>query len=165
MAYILNQLADSPVDDDQLIVTVYTHNFGMAFMPLNLLHKTETLSNDEIQLLRSHVYSGSQLLEFMQRWQPAKEIVLQHHEASNGFGYPYGLREKEICTGAKILAVVDAFDAMTHHRAYALGKRQPIIRAIKEINCCAGKQLSPKWVEIFNQALQPILLAQHAKQV
>jgi HD-GYP domain-containing protein (c-di-GMP phosphodiesterase class II) len=164
MALILNELGGKPVDDKQMAVAVYAHDFGMAFMPLELLHKDGTLSNTEILLLRSHVQSSAQLLQYMGKWQVAREIVLQHHEASNGSGYPYGLREKEICEGAKILAVADTFDAMTHQRAYMTHQKRPIIRAVKEINDCAGKHLSPRWVAVFNQAVQPVLLAHRARQ-
>ncbi len=163
MALILNRLGGSPVNDKQLAVAVYVHDFGMAFIPLELLHKNTTLSNSDIQLLRSHVQSSVYLLQAMEKWQPAKEIVMQHHEAANGSGYPYGLREKEMCEGAKILAVADTFDALTHQGTYAVHQKRPIIRAVKEINDCAGKQLSPYWVDIFNQAVQPVLLAHRAR--
>ena len=165
MALILNQLGGSPVDEKQLAVAVYVHDFGMAFMPLELLHKEATLSNTEILLLRSHVTSSAHLLQFMEYWQPAREIVLQHHEAANGSGYPYGLREKEICDGAKILAIADTFDALTHQRAYSAHQKRPVIRAVKEVNECAGKQLSASWVEIFNKAVQPVILAHRARQL
>lgn len=163
LALILNQLGGSPVDERQLAVAVYAHDFGMAFMPLDLLHKQTVLSNDDIQLLRSHVQISAHLLQHMPRWSAAREIVLQHHEASNGTGYPFGMREKEVCTGAKILAVADTFDAMTHQRAYASHQKRPIIRAVKEINDLSGRQLSPVWVEVFNRAVQPVLLAHRAK--
>ncbi len=165
MALILNQLGGSPVDERQMAAAVYCHDFGMAFMPLDLLHKDGTLENSEILLLRSHVQSSAHLLQYMEQWQPAKEIVLQHHEASNGSGYPYGLREKEICDGAKILAIADTFDALTHQRAYSAHQKRPIIRAVKEINDCSGRQLSPYWVDIFNRAVQPVLLAHRAKNL
>lgn len=163
MAFILNKLGGQPVDEKQLALAVYVHDFGMAFMPLELLHKQSVLSNDEIQLLRSHVEVSAHLLEHMPRWSVAREIVMQHHEAANGTGYPIGLRENEICEGAKILAVADTFDAMTHQRAYATHQSRPIIRAVKEINDLSGRQLSPRWVEIFNQAVQPVLIAHRIK--
>jgi len=159
LSLIINNQAGRPVDPEQLAAAVYTHDFGMAFMPLELLHKDVALNNSEILLLRSHVQSSAHLLAHMAKWQEAKEIVLQHHEAVNGSGYPYGLREKEICDGAKILAIADSFDAITHQRAYTNHQRRPILRAIKEINECAGKQLSPQWVEVFNQVVEPVIFA------
>lgn len=165
LVLVLNHLGGRPVEDKQLAAAVYAHDFGMAIMPLELLHKGSTLSNTEIQLLRAHVQSGAQLLQYMEKWTAAREIVLQHHEAANGSGYPYGLREREICTGAKILAVADTFDAMTHQRAYVTHQKRPIIRAVKEINDLSGRQLSPVWVDIFNQAVQPVLLVHRARQL
>jgi chemotaxis protein histidine kinase CheA len=159
MALLLNELDGSPVDNSQLAVAVYAHDFGMAFIPIELLHKSTTLSDAEILLLRSHVQSSAHLLQHMPSWSEAKKIIMQHHEASNGSGYPYGLREREICDGAKILAIADSFDALTHQRAYAVDQKRPIIRAVKEINDCAGNQLSEYWVDVFNRAVQPVLLA------
>ncbi len=159
MALLLNELDGSPVDSNQLAVAVYTHDFGMAFIPVELLHKNTTLTDTEILLLRSHVQSSADLLQHMSPWREAKQIIMQHHEASNGSGYPYGLREREICDGAKILAIADTFDALTHQRAYAADQKRPIIRAVKEINDCAGSQLSQYWVDVFNSAVQPVLLA------
>ncbi len=164
MVAIINELAGHPVDQRQLAVAVYVHDFGMAFMPLALLHKKNVLSDSEILLLRSHVQSSAHLLQYMDKWQPAREIILQHHEAENGSGYPYGLRGKEICDGAKILAIADTFDALTHQRAYSRHQKRPVIRALKEINEAAGRQLCSKWVEIFNRAVQPVLIAHRASQ-
>ena len=163
MALILNRLAGSPVDELDLAVAVYVHDFGMAFVPVQLLHKSTALDNSEILLMRSHVQSSANLLQHMPRWNQAREIVLQHHEAVNGSGYPYGLRDKEICEGAKLLSVADAFDAMTHQRAYAAHQKRPILRAVKEINDCSGRQLSPYWVNIFNQAVESVLAAHKNK--
>lgn len=159
MALMLNNFAGKAVDEMSLAVAVYTHDFGMSFMPVELLHKEGELSGGEILLLRSHVQNSAQLLNNMPRWYLAKEMVMQHHEAVDGSGYPYGLREEQICDGAKIIAVADTFDALTHQRAYSTHQKRPIIRAVKEINDCSGKQLSPYWVSIFNQVVNNIFAA------
>lgn len=161
MALLLNKLGGSPLDTKQLAVAVYVHDFGMAFMPIDLLHKEDRLTENEIVLLRSHAQSSSQLLQHMRRWGPAKEMILQHHEAANGSGYPYGLVEEEICDGAKIIAVADTFDALTHQRAYISHQKRPIIRAAGVINACAGQQLSQYWVNIFNQAVEPVFASRN----
>lgn len=163
LALILNALANDPVDRMQLAAAVYVHDFGMAFMPLNLLHHEGTLQDDEIILLRSHVLCSAQLLQNMPRWREAREIVQQHHEAVDGSGYPNGLRDQQICDGAKILAIADTFDALTHQRAHKSHLKRPVVRAVREINELAGKQLCRHWVERFNQAVQPVLLAHHSK--
>ena len=164
MVLILNKLAGKPVDEHNLAVAVYVHDFGMAFIPVELLHKQTPLDDNELLLMRSHVQSSANLLQHMPRWQQAKQIVLQHHEMTNGLGYPYGLRDKEICEGAKILAVADSFDAMTHQRAYAPHQKRPILRAVKEINDCSGRQLSPYWVNVFNQAVESVLIAHNSSR-
>ncbi len=164
MALLLNKLGGSPIDNKQLAIAVYVHDFGMAFMPVELLHKEGFLIDSEIILLRSHVQSSVHLLAHMPKWAPAKEIILQHHEAVNGSGYPFGLQDKEICDGAKILAIADTFDALTHQRAYVSHQKRPIIRAVSEINICAGHQLSEYWVDVFNRAVQPIINAHRSNQ-
>ena len=163
MALILNQLGGSPVDKQQLAVATYVHDFGMAFMPLSLLHKVDALSAAEVALLRGHVDSGAQLLQHLPQWQPAAQIVMQHHEAVDGSGYPAGLSQAAICDGAKILAIADTFDALTHQRAHAAHQRRPIIRAVKEINDCAGTRLCARWVAVFNQAVAPVLQTHRAR--
>lgn len=156
-ALYLNREAGKPVDELQLAVAAYTHDFGMAFLPLSLLHKTTTLSDQEILQLRSHVHSSAQLLQQMPQWQGAREMVIQHHEHVDGSGYPYGLRDAAICDGAKILALADSVDAITHQRAYPGHEKRSIFRAAHEINSSAGRQLSPYWVAVFNRLLEPML--------
>ncbi|MGK0441513.1 MAG: HD-GYP domain-containing protein (c-di-GMP phosphodiesterase class II) [Pseudohongiellaceae bacterium] len=163
MSLMLNNLAGEPVDEMNLAVAVYVHDFGMSFMPVELLHQETSISNGEMLLMRSHVQNSANLLNNMPRWYRAKEMVMQHHEAADGSGYPCGLREEQICDGAKILAVADTFDALTHQRAYSAHQKRPIIRAVKEVNDCAGKQLSPYWVRIFNQAVNTIFAAHQNK--
>src|SRR5690554_4220772 len=157
LALLINRYAGSPVDDNQLTAACYVHDFGMGFMPLEILHKQEQLAANELQLIHSHVYCSAKLLENMPYWHEAKMMVLQHHERCDGSGYPLGLKDHEISDGGKILAIIDTFDAMTHERSSASHLRRPYQRAIAEINRLAGTQLSPYWVAAFNQAMQALL--------
>ena len=94
----------------------------------------------------------------MKRWDQASYIVLEHHEREDGLGYPAGLTGAHICPGAKILAIVDAFEARTHERAYSTNLKRPFVRAVLEINRCAGTHFDPNWVNVFNEvgrSLQP----------
>ena len=163
-ALLLNQLAGEPVDSKQLAMASCVHDYGMALLPLHILHKQTALSDDDIHLLRAHVTASAHLLQYMPQWQSAREMVLQHHESVDGSGYPFGLRDREICDGAKILAIVDTFDALTHERAHLTHQRRPIIRAVKEINDLAGRQLNSAWVDVFNKAVEPVLAAHGAKR-
>ncbi|MCO4321895.1 HD-GYP domain-containing protein [Aliidiomarina quisquiliarum] len=157
IALLINRYAGSAVNENQLTAACYVHDFGMGFLPLDILHKQGQLADNERQLIQTHVYCSAKLLENMPYWHEAKMMVLQHHEKCDGSGYPLGLKDHEITDGAKILAIVDTFDAMTHERSSASHLRRPYQRAVAEINRLAGTQLSPYWVAAFNQAMQALL--------
>lgn len=157
LALYINQLAGSPIEEDQLAVGCYVHDFGMAFMPLKILHKTEPYSDADFNLMRSHVYKSSRLLEHLDQWDLARKIVLQHHERMDGSGYPLGLKEADICDGAKLLAILDTYDAMTHSRAHNKNSQLSKKQAVIEINRSARGQFSMKWVRHFNQAMTGLL--------
>ncbi|OFC71178.1 HD domain-containing phosphohydrolase [Alteromonas confluentis] len=157
LALYVNHAAGNPIDDEQLSVACYVHDFGMAFMPLHLLNKTEPYSDSEFNLMRSHVYKSSRLLEHLDQWDHARKIVMQHHERVDGSGYPLGLKEDDICDGAKLLAILDTYDAMTHARSHNQENRMPKKDAVIEINRMAKGQFSAKWVRHFNQVMTSLL--------
>ncbi|QJR82738.1 HD domain-containing protein [Alteromonas pelagimontana] len=157
LALYINHQADSPIDDDQLSVACYVHDFGMAFMPLSLLNKTEAYAENEFNLMRSHVYKSSRLLEHLDQWDHARKIVMQHHERIDGSGYPLGLKEDDICDGAKLLAILDTYDAMTHSRSHNKDKQLSKKEAVIAINRQAKGQFSMKWLRTFNQAMTTLL--------
>lgn len=157
LALYINSTAGKPIDESQLAVASYVHDFGMAFMPLKLLHKSEALTDIEFNLMRSHVYKSSRLLEHLDQWDLARKIVMQHHERTDGTGYPLGLKEEDICDGAKLLAIVDTYDAMTHSRAHNDEKQLSKKEAVIEINRSAKGQFSMQWVRLFNQAMTSLL--------
>lgn len=157
LALLINRYAGSTVNENQLTAACYVHDFGMGFLPLDILHKQGQIAANERQLIHTHVYCSAKLLENMPYWHEAKMMVLHHHEKCDGSGYPLGLKDHEISDGAKILAIVDTFDAMTHERSSASHLRRPYQRAVAEINRLAGTQLSPYWVAAFNQAMQALL--------
>ncbi len=158
LALFLNTQAGKVVDEKQLAVACYVHDFGMAFMPLALLHKTDPLDQNEFNLLRSHVFKSAKLLEHLDHWNEARKIVIQHHERMDGTGYPMGLKGSEICEGAKLLAIVDTFDALTHTRAYETHLTRPKKRAVIEINRVAEGQFCKKWMNIFNKSMAKLLI-------
>ncbi|WP_100656677.1 HD domain-containing phosphohydrolase [Alteromonas flava] len=157
LASYVNKASGNQIDPEQLVVACYVHDFGMAFMPLKLLHKTEKYSEIEFNLMRSHVYKSSRLLEHLELWDGARKIVMQHHERVDGSGYPLGIKEADMCDGAKLLAILDTYDAMTHSRAHN-GKEQLSKKdAVIAINRQAKGQFSVKWLRIFNQAMTALL--------
>lgn len=154
LALTINDLGGKPVDPAQLAAAVCLHDLGMAFLPLELLHKEQHLSRDERRQMQTHPRQGFELLRRMPKWAAAAEIILQHQEHADGSGYPKALKETDIAPGALIVAIADTFDARTHERAHQTLSKRPLMRAILEINSLAGHQFSSHWVEVFNRALQ-----------
>lgn len=157
LAGYINKIAGSPIDEVQLAVACYMHDFGMAFMPISVLHKQEKLDEIELNLMRSHVYKSARLLENLTQWDEARKIVMQHHERIDGSGYPLGLKEQDICDGAKLLAILDIFDAITHSRAHKSHVQRPKKKAVIEINRLAEGQFSTKWMQAFNSGMAALL--------
>ncbi|UTW08625.1 HD domain-containing phosphohydrolase [Pseudomonas benzenivorans] len=153
LALTINRLGENPEDPAQLAAAVCLHDLGMAFLPLDILHKNARLSDAERTQMRSHPDVAYDMLRRMPDWTIAAEIALQHHEHADGSGYPKGLKEAEIRPGALILNIVDTFDARTHERAHQTLSKRPLLRAILEINGLAGSQFSAAWVEAFNRTL------------
>jgi HD-GYP domain-containing protein (c-di-GMP phosphodiesterase class II) len=154
LALSINATGDYAEQPEQLAAAVCLHDLGMAFLPLELLHKQSHFSREERRMMQGHPRLASDLLKRMPGWSAAMEIILQHQEHADGSGYPKGLGEAEITPGALILHIVDTFDARTHERAHQTLSKRPLLRAILEINNLSGQQFSARWVEIFNHTLQ-----------
>jgi HD-GYP domain-containing protein (c-di-GMP phosphodiesterase class II) len=163
LAGYINKIAGSPVNEVQLAVACYMHDFGMAFMPVAVLHKQEKLEEVEFNLMRSHVYKSARLLENLNQWNEARKIVMQHHERIDGSGYPLGVKEADICEGAKLLGILDTFDAITHARAHESHLQRPKKKAVIEINRIAKGQFSSKWMQAFNTGMAALLTNERAK--
>jgi len=153
MANEINTAARQPVDPQHLSAAVYLHDIGMAFLPADLLKKQGTLTAEVRAILRSHAALGAQLLGQLGIWSEASQMVEQHHERYDGGGYPCGLGQDAICHGAKIIAIADTFEAMSHARADGREKR-PMLRVVAEVNAHSGGQFDPIWVEIFNRVIR-----------
>lgn len=149
----INQLAGSPVDPIQLAAATYLHDMGMAFVPDIIINKTGKLNAMELKQLQQHPEWGSAIVKRMHGWDEASEIISQHHERCDGGGYPQGLKEADICEGAKIIAILDAFYAITNHRADRAHRRS-LLRAISEVNACSETQFSGFWVNHFNTMIR-----------
>ncbi|MBI3903082.1 MAG: HD domain-containing protein [Nitrosomonadales bacterium] len=152
LAQETNEVAGKPVDPMQLEAAVYMHDLGMLFLPDSLWLNASKLSDEEKALLRTHPGFGSGLLQRMPGWQAAADMVLQHHEMPNGKGYPQGLSNGQIVPGAKILAIIDTFEAVTLKHSQR-GDTRSLVRAIAEINAC-DKQFAPEWIAAFNTVVR-----------
>lgn len=149
------QLA-APVDAPQLAAALLVHDISMAFMPLDLLEGQARLSRHEEHRIHTHAGISGCLLQNLPHWSEARQMIEQHHEWVNGRGYPMGLQEHQIHEGAKIIAIVDTFEAITHPPRFKDHGKRPYLRAAMEINNHAGTQFSPPWVGVFNRALKSL---------
>ena len=157
LALDTNTCAGSPVAADQLEAATYMHDVGMMFLPEAIWLKVGKLSSDDLAQMREHVGYSAALLERMQGWEIAAQIVRQHHEMSNGKGYPAGSSGETICAGAKILAIVDAFESVTLKQSHR-GQTRSLVRAIAEINA-SDTQFDPQWIAHFNTVIRNSLEA------
>jgi putative two-component system response regulator len=128
------------------------HDIGKIGVPDNILRKPAKLDDDEWVKMRLHPIHGQKLLRNIPFLDAASEVVLQHHEKWDGSGYPYGLRGEDISIGARIFAVVDAFDAIISDRVYRKGRTYS--EALGEIRKNGGTQFDPIVVEAFEAISQ-----------
>ncbi len=152
LALDTNRAGGSPVDALQLEAAVYMHDVGMMFLPEAVWLKTGNMSNEERVIIHAHAGFGAELLDRMENWKAAAAMVRQHHEMPDGSGYPGGLRTNDICPGAKILAIADAFEAVTLKHS-ARGHSRSVLRAVAEVNAC-NNQFAPEWIEPFNSVVR-----------
>ena len=110
------------------------------------------MSEQDKLALRNHPGFAAGLLQRMPGWEAAAEMVAQHHEMPDGQGYPDALNANAICDGAKILAIVDAFEAVMLKHIHR-GKNRSVLRAIAEINAC-DRQFAPEWITPFNAVIR-----------
>jgi len=155
LALETNEIAGKPVDHTQLEAAVYMHDIGMLFLPEPLWLKAGKLSDEDKRQLQDHSSFGAGLLERMEGWQVAAEIVLQHHEMLDGGGYPQGLKSDQITPGAKIMAIIDTFEAVTLKHSQR-GENRSLLRAIAEINAC-DNQFAPEWIASFNTVVRQMI--------
>lgn len=155
LALEANELAGRPIAAEQLEAAALMHDIGMMLVPDALWLKVGQMSDEERTHMRAHPGYGAGLLERMNGWQEAARIVREHHEMPDGKGYPAGLKAAEICPGAKLLAIVDAFESVILKQAHR-GRSRSFLRAVAEINANPN-QFAPEWIEPFNRVIRGIL--------
>ena len=136
------------------------HDIGKIGIPDQILFRPGPLLPEEWTVMKSHSEIGCNILQASPQLREASRMVLQHHERFDGDGYPKGLKGAEICVGARVFAVVDAYDAMRSTRVY----RKPVraAQAVEEVRRNSGKQFDPRVVKAFlncHDELEKILAA------
>jgi putative two-component system response regulator len=132
---------------DSIEVAARFHDIGKAAMPDALLTKPSPLTPGEMAIMRRHVDAGAAILASSRALEPAAAIVLASHEWFGGGGYPRKLAGAAIPMASRIIAVVDAYDAMTQDRAYRI--RLDSTDAVAELLRCCPSQFDPEIVSAF----------------
>lgn len=127
------------------------HDIGKLGVPTRLLRKEGPLTPEERRVIQLHPEYGHEMVRGIGFLGEARAAILHHHERLDGSGYPYGLRGCQIPLFARIVAVADAFDAMTSTRSYS--RARPVPAALAELDRCAGTQFDPRMVEALSEAL------------
>lgn len=154
-ALLLAEELNLPSSD---IETIYYgalfHDVGKVGISPSILQKSGSLSDDEYSLIKKHPEQGAFILDNFSVFKPLIPIVRHHHEFFNGSGYPDGLSGEDIPLGARIVSVVDAYDAITTNRSYDQAKITTI--ALEKIKASTPHQFDPAIVEVFMRVAQEL---------
>ncbi|MGH9506456.1 MAG: HD domain-containing phosphohydrolase, partial [Terriglobales bacterium] len=137
---------------EQLRIAAQLHDVGKIGIDDRILKKPGALSNEEFLLMKQHTVKGANIVRQVEQLHDILPGIELHHEAVNGSGYPYGLREEQIPLMAKIIAVADTFDAMTTERPYQQAHETEAV--LKIITNAAGVRYSPAVVQAFVAAVE-----------
>jgi len=125
------------------------HDVGKIHIPDRILNKPGSLDEEEWRIMKNHTVAGEKILGESAYYTVARQIARSHHEWLDGSGYPDGLKGSDIPLPARVVAVTDVFDALTHDRVYK--KAWPRDAAIEELIKLSGKQFDPEIVNAFNE--------------
>jgi HD-GYP domain-containing protein (c-di-GMP phosphodiesterase class II) len=148
---LARRLGLSPTAQKTLRLAALLHDVGMIGVPEALLSKTGPLSQSEFDVVKHQLSIAEHLIVDIPNAEEVRSLVLLHHERWDGTGYPKGLEGDEIPYLARLLAVADAFAAITLDRPYRPG--MPVKEALREIRRGARTQFDPAVVEAFCEAM------------
>jgi putative nucleotidyltransferase with HDIG domain len=137
----------SPDDLELLRIGTPLHDIGKIGIDDAILKKPDRLTPDEFEAMKQHTVKGAEILETVPDLHPVIPIARSHHERWDGRGYPDGLRGEATPLVARIVAVADAFDAMTSDRPYRIGMQPEV--AFAEIEKNSGRQFDPQLAQGF----------------
>jgi putative nucleotidyltransferase with HDIG domain len=160
-ATILAEKLELPDDQIELIkLGGPLHDIGKIGIDDAILRKPGRLTAEEFAKMQRHTTMGAEILQTIPEMQPIIPIVRNHHERWDGKGYPDGLAGENIPFLARIVAVADAFDAMTSHRPYHENKKgKPPAWAFAEVEKQAGRQFDPRCAAAFLEMREQIIRA------
>ena len=140
-----------PEEVEQIRHAAELHDVGKVAIPEAILEKPTSLDENEWAFIRRHTLIGERILAAAPDLRPVASLVRSSHENFDGTGYPDALAGQDIPLGSRIIAVCDAFDAMTTDRPYRKATDEQ--SAIAELRRCAGGQFDPAVIERFCELL------------
>lgn len=149
---MVEKLQLSEEDSKNLIYGAYMHDIGKINISKEILMKKMKLTNDEWEELKQHPSNGVDIIKSVKSLKDIIPLIESHHERYDGKGYPNNLKGKEIPYLARILTVVDSFDAMTSSRPY--NTRKTYEEGIEEIERCSGTQFDPEVASAFVEIIK-----------
>lgn len=137
---------------NELILLAKLHDIGKIGIPDDILLRPGKLNEEEFSIMKTHTEKGYRIAKSNPEIEPVAKCILAHHERYDGTGYPLGLKGEDIPLLARIICVVDSYDAMTSNRSY----RAKISKegAINELKRCSGSQFDPYIVEVFLEEIK-----------
>ena len=142
----------SDIQQSQLLLLCLMHDIGKIGIPLEILNKPSKLTVEEWNVIKTHVEKGYDIAKSSQSLRDIAVMILHHHERWDGKGYPAGLSRESIPLLSRMIAVVDAFDAMTNDRPYRAGTS--VDAALSELKRNARTQFDPYLVSEFIQLVK-----------
>ena len=142
---------DEPERQEQIYQMGLLHDIGKIGVPGVIINKTDRLTDEEYAVIKSHTTIGANILQMIEEFPELSIGACFHHERYDGRGYPNGLRGEDIPEAARIIAVADAYDAMTSTRSYRTALSQEHVRS--EIEKGKGTQFDPQMAELMLQLI------------
>ncbi len=156
-AVVAEAMGFSASEVERILYASPMHDVGKIGIPDSILRKPGKLTHEEFEIIKSHTTIGARILDGSEAdvIQQAQVIALNHHEKWNGQGYPNGLKRTKIPMPARIVGLVDVFDALTTRRPYK--EAYPLKLACDIIEREGGHSFDPEVVDAFNRSLDAIL--------
>jgi len=152
LAFTITSLHLPEAETSEIGLAAFFHDIGKMNIHNSILLKTSGLSREEFEIMKRHPAYGAELLSPFEFLKSVIPSVYHHHERLDGRGYPDGLSGDAIPQGARIIAIVDAFEVITSQRVYQ--KSRTPIQALEELYKHAGTQFDAELVQLFYTFLE-----------
>jgi putative nucleotidyltransferase with HDIG domain len=151
LANFASHLHMSEQEVQELALSGFLHDLGKIKVPGDILHKAGELNDQEMVMMRDHVYFGIRILQDMALPDHLIKIVAEHHERLDGYGYPDGARGDEIGRYGRMIAIVDSYDAITADRCYKAAIASQ--KALKILHAQAPQKYDKHLIELFVKSI------------